>query len=341
MATMKDVAKAAGVSLGTVSNVLNNVPTVTEENRQKVLKAIKELKFIPNTAARTLKTKTSKSIGLIIPDITNPFYPELARGVEDAAKKAGFTVFLCNNDRDVQKEREYIRVLIEKNVDGIILVKPNISNNEIDELLEKCEVVLVDISNITDREYDIVNVDDYHGTLNALNILYDYGHKRIGFITGLLEAQSSKYRYEAYIDFLKEKGIAFDEALVKKGSYDWYSGYKAGSELLRLLDPPTAIFASNDLMAVGVLKAAKERMLNVPYDLSVMGCDDIDMASLCSPQLTTVRQPKYEIGTASVELLLGRMNTADRSKSRKGRKIELKTEVIMRESVGYSKKCGG
>lgn len=337
MATMKDVAKAAGVSLGTVSNVLNNVPTVTEENRQKVLKAIKELKFIPNTAARTLKTKTSKSIGLVIPDITNPFYPELARGVEDAAKKAGLTVFLCNNDRNIQKEREYIRVLIEKNVDGIILVKPNIQAGEIDEIREKCEVVLVDINNIDDKEYDVVNVDDYQGTLNGLNILYEYGHKRIGFITGLLESQSSRYRYEAYIDFLKEKGLEYDEALVKKGSYDWYSGYKAGSELLRLLDAPTAIFASNDLMAIGVLKAARERRLNVPYDLSVMGCDDIDMASLCTPQLTTVRQPKYEIGTASVELLLNRLNSTDKNRSRKGKQIELKTEVIMRESVGYAK----
>jgi DNA-binding LacI/PurR family transcriptional regulator len=334
---MKDVARAAGVSLGTVSNVLNNVPTVTEENRNKVLDAVKALKFRLNTAARTLKTNLTKSIGLVIPDITNPFYPELARGVEDEARKAGFTVFLCNNDRDVQKEREYVNILIEKNVDGMILVKPKISQAEIEEIHEKCDLVLVDINDDYMPRYNVVNVDDYGGVIKAMNLLYEYGHTRIGFISGLMESQSSKCRYEAYSKFLNDKGLPLDETLVKRGSYDWYSGYTAGVELLRHLNPPTAIFASNDLMAIGVLKAARERRLNVPFDLSVIGCDDIDMASLCSPQLTTVRQPKYEVGVSSVEMLLKRLNKADTDKQ-KGRLITLGTEIILRESLGYVKK---
>lgn len=339
MATMKDVAREAGVSLGTVSNVLNKVPTVSEENRQKVMDAIRTLKFRPNTAARTLKTKTSKSIGLVIPDITNPFYPELARGVEDAARKAGFSVFLCNNDRDIQKEREYINVLIEKNVDGLILVKPQISQEEMEEIHGKCNVILVDINDAYKPQYDVVTVDDYEGALKAMGLLFEYGHTRIAFIGGLIDSQSSKYRQEAYVQFLKDKGIPMDESLVKKGTYDWYSGYTAGVELLKHLNPPTAIFAANDLMAIGVMKAIGERRLRVPFDISVIGFDDIDMASLCTPQLTTVRQPKYAIGTASVEMLVNKLNLNKQGKGKQeqGHQITLETEVIVRESVGYAK----
>lgn len=337
MATMKDVAREAGVSLGTVSNVLNNVPTVSEENRAKVIEAIEKLKYRPNTAARTLKTKISKSVGLIIPDINNPYYPELARGAEDAARKAGFTVFLCNNDRDLHKEREYIEVLADKNVDGIILVKTKISQSEIDNIQEKCSVVLVDIDDNIKPEYDIVNVDDYEGALKAMNLLYEYGHRRIAFISGIMDFQSSRLKYEAYTQFLHEKGFHVDETLIKNGSFDWYSGYISTVELLRQMNPPTAIFASNDLMAIGAMKAIKERRLNIPFDISVIGYDDIAMASLCTPQLTTIRMPKYEIGVASVEMLVRKIGVQNKEAEDMGNLVMLKTDVMFRESVGYAK----
>ncbi len=335
MVTMREVAKEAGVSLGTVSNVLNNVSTVNEENREKVLAAVKKLKYRPNTAARILKTNISHSIGLVIPDITNPYYPELARGVEDAARKYGYTIFLCNNDRDGEKEREYIEVLLEKNVDGIILVKPKVSPEEIEELQERCNVVLVDADDITDYKCELVNVDDYGGAISAMNLLYEYGHKRIAFISGLLESRSSICRQTAYLEFLKEKGLEVDNSLIKKGQYDWYSGYQCTVELLKNLEPPTAIFAANDLMAIGAIKAARERRLNIPFDISVIGYDDIDIAPLCTPQLTTIRQPKYETGTVSVESLMGsmRLSAEERQKCRKV--ITLETKIILRESVGY------
>ncbi len=340
---MKDVARVAGVSLGTVSNVLNNHPTVSEENRTKVINAVQKLNYRPNTAARTLKTKISKSIGLVIPDITNPFFPELARGVEDAAKKAGLTVFLCNNDRNIDKEREYIDVLISKNVDGIILVKPKIDTSEIDAIYKKSNLVLVDFTD-TKPEYDIVNVDDHNGTLSAMNLLYEFGHRRIAFIQGIKDSQnsqSSKYRYESYAQFLSSKGSFLDEDLVKKGNYDWYSGYTATVELLRQINTPTAIFSTNDLMAIGAMKAIEERRLKVPFDISVMGYDDIDMASLCTPKLTTIRQPKYEMGIAAVNMLVNRLNKSKEDIQGKGNHIILKTEVVLRESVGYAREITG
>ncbi len=336
MSTMKDVAKEAGVSLGTVSNVLNSLSTVSAENRKKVEEAVKKLRFIPNTAARSLKTNTSRSLGLSIPNIGNPFYPELARGAEDAAQKAGYSVFLCNNDRSVQKERNYVKVLLEKNVDGIILVKPGISREEMDEVREKSGLVLVDIGEEVNEAYDVINVDDSGGTVKAMELLYEYGHTRIAFISGSLESRSSKSRLEAYIQFLEGKKLPVDESLIKKGSYDWYSGYTCTAEFLRRINKPTAIFASNDLMAIGAMKAIRERGMNIPYDISVIGFDDIDMAALCSPQLTTVRQPKYELGQTSVNLLLKRLNSHGKGMKGPGEHLVLPTEVIYRESVGYA-----
>lgn len=338
MATMKEVAAEAGVSLGTVSNVLNNHPSVTEENRKKVLEAVQRLKYRPNITARTLKTKASKSLGLLIPDITNPFYPEVARGAEDVAKRYGYSLFLCNNDRSIEKEREYINILIEKNVDGMILVKPSISSDEIQEIRKQCAVVLVDMYDAEIPGCDIINVDDRGGTLKAMDLLYESGHRRIAFISGLLESKSSRCRQEAYVEFLTRRHIPVDERLIKRGSYDWFSGYKCTTELLRGVDPPTAIFAANDLMALGAMKAARERQLVIPHQLSLVGFDDVDMASLCTPQLTTVRQPKYELGTMGAEALVEQMLAIEKKAAHQPETVVLDTDLIIRESVGYAKR---
>ena len=341
MPTMKDVAREAGVSLGTVSNVLNGLPTVSNENREKVEEAVRKLKFIPNTAARSLKTNSSESLGLSIPDIGNPFYPELARGAEDAAQKAGYSVFLCNNDRNAEKEKNYVRVLLEKNVDGIILVKPQASMEGMDEIREKCGLVLVDVDGEGHESYDVINVDDFGGTMKGLELLYEYGHIRIAFISGPLVSRSSRSRLEAYIRFREEKSLPVDDRFIKRGSYDWYSGYTCATELLRMVNRPTAIFASNDLMAIGAMKAIRERRMDIPHDISVMGCDDIGMAALCSPQLTTVRQPKYELGQASVEMLLKRLRLRKAGVNEKGEQLILPTDIIFRESVGYAERENG
>lgn len=336
MPTMKDVAKEAQVALGTVSNVLNNRSTVSLENRMKVLNAVKKLNYRTNFAARTLKTNASKSIGLIIPDITNPFYPELARGAEDSARKNGYTLLLCNTDRNVEKEREYIQVLIEKNVDGIIIVKSKVSKEEIESACEFCSCILVDSGSDFKGKYNVINVDEVKGIFDAMQLLYDYGHRRIAFISGLLESASSLSRQDAYLQFLKEKGLSYDKELVKKGSYDWYSGYTCTVELLRSISPPTAILAANDLMAIGAMKAITERRLHIPFDISVMGIDDIDMASLCTPTLTSLRQPKYEMGVLSVEKLINRIEKKEDEYS-KCDVILLKAELVLRDSVGYKK----
>lgn len=335
MPTMKDVAREAGVSLGTVSNVLNNKDTVLAENRRKVMEAVERLGFRSNMTARTLKTKSSSDIGLIIPNINNPFYPELARGVEDAANESGFTVLLCNDDRDAGKERSYINSLTMKNVCGIILLKPQITLAEVDEISRRMAVILVDVGTPLGSAYNVVNVDDRSGVTKGLKLLYEHGHRNIAFIKGLNDSLSSQDRVGAYTDFLKAKGLPVRKEYIYQGNYNWNGGYEAARHLLALPKPPTAIMAANDLMAIGSMKAAQNMGFDVPGDVSVIGFDNLDLTNLCSPQLTTINQPKYEMGTKSVELL---MRCLSNGNGAKGEKVILKTEVVKRESVAAVRK---
>lgn len=333
MVTIKDVAREAGVSTGTVSNVLNGKENVKTVNREKVQRAMRKLGFHYNMAASFLRTKTSKNIGLIIPSITNPYYPELARGVADSARMASLTVFLCNDDRDAGKERRYVDELLSKGVDGIILVKPQLSWDELRELNDRTALVLVDVDEDAGPEYNVINVSDEQGVIQGMSLLTQYGHRRIAFISGLLEAYSSKCRIQAYRRFLADQNIEYREEYVVNGTYDWRSGYSAARQLVQLKEPPTAIFASNDLMAIGAMKAVLERGMRVPENISIMGFDNIEMSNLFTPALTTIHQPKYEIGIESLNLLLESMNQENR---KEGKKSVLETKLIFRDSVGYA-----
>jgi DNA-binding LacI/PurR family transcriptional regulator len=334
---MKDVAKAGGVSLGTVSNVLNELPTVTEENRRKVRAAIRELHYSPNYTARALKTKRSKCIGLIIPDINNPFYSEFARGVEDSLQAVGYNLFLCNSDRDAEKERRYMDVLLGKMMDGFILFKTHLSVEEIINFSAKYCIVLVDTGTYRDVDCDMIKVDDYIGVKKALDYLWKNNHRRIAMIAGTKDSLSSLDRMRSYHDFFASKGRSISKAHIQYGNYNWHSGYECTKNFLAARYLPTAILASNDLMAIGAMKAIQEKGLSVPDDISVMGFDDIDMASLCTPTLTTVSQPKYEMGKCSVQCLLQRIDDRQAEGKLKPKVTTFNTEIIVRDSVSFRK----
>ena len=333
MITIRDVAKEAGVSLGTVSNVLNHRTSVKKENCDKVMAAVEKLKFQFNTVSKQLNSSFLNSIGLIIPNIMNPFYPEIVKGVEDAALTAKYNVFVCNNDRLEHKETEYLDLLCKKRVDGILLYKPMVSIKALEEISKVTAVTLVDASEKMKGLFNSVNIDDCGGTLDAMNFIYDNGHRRIAYISGLFEAESSIKRLNVYKDFLVSKGMGVEETLIKKGNYDWYSGYTSASALLRLMNPPTAIFAATDLMAIGAIKAVLERGLRVPEDVSIMGHDDVFISEIYSPRLTTVRQPKYEIGVASVELLIRHIEGLRTGHRLPVENIQLRNELVIRDSV--------
>ena len=308
MASMKDVAQEAGVSIGTVSGVLNGKKTIKPQNYRRVMDAVQKLDYRPNMLARSLRANIAGSIGLIIPDITNPYYPELARGVEDMARKAGVTLFLCNSDRDVDKEWGYAQALAQKQVDGIIIAKPHISLEQLNMLRRKCRIVLVDGTAEQLGEFDLVNVDNRSGAASAIDLLLSYGHRKIAFVGGIIESQSMQDRLDAYRSVLEKSGIPYRPEWVKECNYSWHSGRAAALELLKAPGThPTAFFVGNDIMALGVVRGIHDCGLRVPEDVSVCGFDDIAMAELAFPALTTVRQPKYEIGCQSAQLLLERI----------------------------------
>lgn len=331
MATVKDVAREAGVSLGTVSNVLNGKESVKQESQEKVFRAIKKLGFQYNMTASALRTKATKTVGLIIPTIVNPYYPELARGVEDEARKEGFTVFLCNSDRDVEKERQYVNALLSRGTDGLILVKSRLSGKELAQLKLRTELVLADYGNQEGvrESFNMINVDDTGGIVQGMGVLEEYGHSRIAFISGLLDAYSSRCRMQAYRNCLEKRGILFRQEYVVTGDFSWHSGYEAARRLLSLAERPTAVFAANDIMAMGAIKAAEERGIRIPEELSVIGYDDIEMSNLCSPALTTIHQPKYQVGLETVRLLMQNLNKQEGME----RQVTMETRIVLRKSV--------
>ena len=326
---MKDVAKLAGVSLGTVSAVLNGKQTVKKQNYDQVMQAVQQLGYQPNLLARSMRTSVSGTVGLIIPDVSNPYYPELARGVEDVVREAGMTLFLCNSDRSTEKEWNYAQALAQKQVDGLIIAKPRMSADQLHTLQRSCKIVLVDSAETDLDDFDMINVDNCVGSANAVQHLISCGHRKIAFLSGSLEAYSMSQRLDAYCSVLRENGIDFCEQWVRICDYSWRSAYDAALDLLALPDPPTAIFAGNDIMAFGAIRAVFDSGLRVPNDISVCGFDDILMAGMMVPALTTVHQPKYEIGLQSATLLLRKIRSETNAIFHK----ELATNLVLRESV--------
>jgi LacI family transcriptional regulator len=336
MATMKEVAKLAGVSVATVSRVLNNKPNVSPELRSKVLEAVQELNYQRNRVARSLRVRTSQIIGLIISDIQNPFFTSVVRGVEDVAYDHGYTLLLCNSDEDPAKERLYIDTMLAERVAGVI-VSPvaEVDNYSSVPLRAGVPIVAMD-RRMRDLDVDTVVVNNVEGAYRAVSHLIELGNHRIGFIGGPSQTTTGKERQEGYKRALAEHGIKLDQGLIRIGDFKQDSGYQRACELLEMDDPPMAIFAANNLMTLGALNAIHEKGLNIPRDIAIVGFDDMAWAPSLNPPLTAVAQPTYELGCTAADLLLQRI--AD-----KGREIvEMKLEpiLIIRDSCGHHEKTG-
>jgi len=326
---MRDVAERAGVSVTTVSHVINETRPVSDELRQRVLAAIDELGYQPNVLARSLRRGETHTIGMIVPDSANPFFAELARGIEDTSFEHGYNLILCNSDGDLDKELIYADVLTEKQVDGILFVAAGVSTDHIRALQERrIPVVIVD-REIPDVSVDQVLTDNARGGWLATRHLLELGHRCIGCITGPSDVTPSAERVTGYRQALSEGGIPVDEVLIVKGDFQYESGYRAARQILARDDPPTAIFTCNDLMAVGAISAAVEMGCQVPVNLSVVGFDDVRLASFANPPLTTIVQPKYEMGVLATTMLLERMRNHDIPPRRR----LLDTSLLIRQST--------
>lgn len=328
MPTIRDVAKYAGVSVGTASNVINNLPSVSEKNRILVNEAISALGFRKNQAASMLRSRISRSIGLILPDISNPFYPDISRGVEDEARLRGYGLFLCNKDRDARREIECINALLDKNVDGILLFKPMMSPAQLIELSQKCPVVLLD-GDPHDSHCDTISVDDYHSVYKAVEALIDMGHRSIAFIAGRNDSISSRARTIGYKKAMEPHSPC--PGWLCQGDYTFSSGYERMKELLSLPAPPTAVVCANDMMALGALNFALEHGIRVPDNVAIIGHDDIPFASICTPKLSTIWHPKYEMGQESVRVMMRRIQQGGQKDS--GISVVMHSKLILRETT--------
>lgn len=327
---MRDVAERAGVSVTSVSHVINQTRLVSEDLRERVLTAMTELGYQPNALARSLRRKETYTIGVIMTNSADPFFAEVTRGVEDACFEQGYNIILCNSDSDLDKELFYTNELIRKRVDGILfLAAGGKSTQHIRTMQERKTPLVVVDRYIPDLAVDTVLIDNAHGGWLATHHLIELGHRRIGCITGPSDLTLSAERVTGYRRALQEAGILVEESLIVKGNFQYETGYRAVQQFLAKPTPPTAIFACNDLMAIGVINAAVKQGWQVPDRLSVIGFDDIRMAAYINPLLTTVAQPKYEMGSIATTMLLERIHNQEMAPRQK----LLDTHLVVREST--------
>jgi LacI family transcriptional regulator len=308
---MRDVARQAGVSVSTVSHVINKTRTVNETTRRRVLEAMNELGYKPNALARSLRRQRTNTLGVILPDIADPFLAEIARAIEGASFAHNYSLILCNSEGDSEKQLAYTNALIEKQVVGIFFVAAGVRAELVEDLQgRKVPLVLID-PEVSGLEVDTVLTDQAQGGRLATQHLIDLGHERIACISGEPERSSSTERVAGYHQALRQNHTPFDERLVVTSNFQYEGGYEATQRLLALDERPTAIFAGNDLMAVGCIRAATELGRRVPESLSVAGFGDVRLASFTNPPLTTVAQPIYRLGALATEMLLERISGLD------------------------------
>ncbi len=329
--TIKDVAQKAKVSVATVSRVLNNKPDVSNETKEKIINLIDKLGYNPNSMARGLVLQKTYTIGLVIPDICNPFFPDIARAVEDTARKMGYTVIFYNTDNHEDEEKKAVEVLMARQVDGLIVsLSINEANKQIIGELKKKDFPLVQIDRkIFETNYTSITIDNMLSAYKATSHLIDLGHTRIVHITGDMHTQTGQERLEGYKKALKDNEIVVRNDYILQGDYNQKYSQEALRKLIKSSIRPTAIFAAYDLMAVGTYKLIRDCGLTIPGDISIVGHDNIELASLVTPSLTTMSQPKYQMGQLATKFLVKEIEGKVFNKG----DFVLDTEIIKRKST--------
>jgi DNA-binding LacI/PurR family transcriptional regulator len=329
--TMLDVAKLAKVSIQTVSAVINDKPGITDQTRVRVREAVAKLDYHPNLLASNLRAQRSFTIGVVIPSITNPFFPEFVRGIEDVAQQHGYSLFLCNSDDDDQKENRYLQLLRKHRIAGLIAaIQPSEPEGRkaLQNLLEHgVPVVLLGALRPDERIVNLA-IDDTQGSYLVTAHLLDLGHRRIGMIKPPTGGEVGKNRVVGFLEAHRTRAIHIDPELLVPGGFDLSDGQRGVVALLGLRNPPTAIVAANDLVAIGALNALSHLNKRVPEDLAVVGYDNIRMAEVFNPAITTIAQPLYRMGETAMEAVLARISNSNLA----GETVRFKTTLIVRSS---------
>ncbi|EPS8933091.1 substrate-binding domain-containing protein [Vibrio cholerae] len=330
MATMKDIARLAGVSTSTVSHVINKSRFVSDEIAERVNNAAQQLNYAPSALARSLKMNRTKTIGMLVTTSTNPFFGEVVKGVERSCYHQGYNLILCNTEGDNQRMKASINTLLQKRVDGLLLMCSTLEGERLDvfDRYPDIPIVVMDWGPILFAS-DKIQDNSLQGGYMAAKHLIECGHKEIGCITGPLIRHQAQMRYEGYKRALAEAGIAINPDWIVESDFECEGGYQAFEKLYQRGKLPSALFVSNDMMAMGVIQAASQRGLRVPDDLSLIGYDDVHIAKFMTPALTTIHQPKYRLGKAAVDTLLYRLENPDTM----AQVVQLEPTLVVRNSV--------
>jgi LacI family transcriptional regulator len=335
MATIKEVAKRAKVSVGTVSHVLTGAATVSPERRERILAAMRDLKYHPNDIARSLKLSRSHMLGMVVSDITNPFFSQLVRGAEDAALNRNYLLLTFNTDERVEREMHVLTVLRKRRVDGLLLViaPSNTKPYHVTEFITVGTPVVCLDRVPRGVRVDSVTVDNVAAARDCVNHLLDQGHKRIAVLTGSLLLQNARARLQGYKEALARRHLPIDPHLICEGNFRMDSGYQLALGLFSRPDRPTALFVSNGLMAIGAMKAMTQVGLRCPQDVALASFDDFSLAEVLQPPLTTVVQPAYDIGYQGATLLMQRIESGEKPGRTRPARIRLATELRVRGST--------
>ncbi|EGR2448066.1 TPA: substrate-binding domain-containing protein [Vibrio cholerae] len=330
MATMKDIARLAGVSTSTVSHVINKSRFVSDEIAERVNNAAQQLNYAPSALARSLKMNRTKTIGMLVTTSTNPFFGEVVKGVERSCYHQGYNLILCNTEGDNQRMKASINTLLQKRVDGLLLMCSTLEGERLDvfDRYPDIPIVVMDWGPILFAS-DKIQDNSLQGGYMAAKHLIECGHKEIGCITGPLIRHQAQMRYEGYKRALAEAGIAINPDWIVESDFECEGGHQAFEKLYQRGKLPSALFVSNDMMAMGVIQAASQRGLRVPDDLSLIGYDDVHIAKFMTPALTTIHQPKYRLGKAAVDTLLYRLENPDTT----AQVVQLEPTLVVRNSV--------
>lgn len=306
-ATMKDVALKAKVSTATVSRALMNPDKVSQSTRSRVEQAALEVGYFPQSMGRNVKRNESRTILVIVPDICDPFFSEIIRGIEVTAAEQGYLVLIGDCAHQNQKEKTFLNLIITKQIDGMVLLSSRLPFDASVEEQRNLPPMVMSNEFAPELELPTVHIDNLTAAFNAMNYLLDLGHKRIGCIAGPEDMPLCHYRLQGYVQALRRSGIVVDPHYIARGDFTFEAGANALKQLLEQPLPPTAVFCHSDVMALGSLSWAKRQGLKVPDDLSIIGFDNIALAEFCDPPLTTVAQPRFDIGREAMLLLLDQM----------------------------------
>jgi LacI family transcriptional regulator len=336
MPNIYDVAKRARVSVATVSAVLNESAFVSADLKSRVQAAVAALGYQPNLLARSMARQKTQTLGMIVPDIANPFFPEVVRGAEDVAHGAGYTLLIASSDNDVAKEEVYLRLFLAKRVDGVILTKaPGRMPRELQRAFAKAGVPIVLLARtVAGFATDAVELDDKGAAYDGATHLLRLGYRRVAFVGGLRGASTSRKRLDGYKAALRDAGVRLEPALVTEGDFRVESGYRAGLDLLKIR--PDAVFIANYLMTVGFMEALRQYRMRCPGDVALVTCDDYPWMDSFSPRLTTIDLPKRELGAAAAQLLVERIAKG----AGRARTVTLKSALRVRESCGCGLRAG-